>query len=267
MIIVNLSLIYRIENKPDLPKVSTLFIGDSHTRYSINPDSFTNAVNYGLNGDLLISQLWKLPYVSRPIVDTIYISIGYHNFAENHKNIFHSDHGMVPKLIGRYIFIAWREIWDLSNSPRAIISELYKKIQLPKQKPRYLGTYVANKDVMPLSDSANAAIHRHFPNREALTFNKENQKIIQEIIEYCESEKITLLFHKPPVHRLYKPRIPEDNKKRTDDFLNYLRKKEMLIEIQQTPFQDKHFFDGDHLNSEGSKLYTHLLKRAIQKNK
>ena len=63
-LLVYLTLVFTFnfynENYPKIPKANILFLGDSHIKYQVNPDSFVNANNYGHSGDVLIGLKWKI---------------------------------------------------------------------------------------------------------------------------------------------------------------------------------------------------------------
>jgi hypothetical protein len=61
-------------------------------------------------------------------------------------------------------------------------------------------------------------------------------------------------------HSTYIKRVPKDIKNQTDLFMKQLSKTKYFIPIPDK-FKDSLFFDVDHLNSNGAKKYTHLLKK------
>lgn len=256
---------YYNENHPKIPKANILFLGDSHIKYHINPDSFLNAYNYGHSGDLLIGIKWKLEKLleSNNKIDTVIISLGYHNFRESYPKFFDVNiHDAASKNISRYMFI---NNWYFFKNDRldklVIIKSLLEKIKKPNCKISYIGNFVQQNG--QINDSSNSSIARLYGSNK--TFNPKVAITIREIINICKNRKVQCYFIFPPAHPTYLKRVPQEIAILTNMFMDQFSKTPYFITIE-IALNDSLFFDGDHLNAKGAKIYTHKLKQVLNGN-
>ena len=127
---------------------------------------------------------------------------------------------------------------------------MQKPIDLP-----YIGSYYSEN--IKMQDSAKSAIHRRLVNDTLFKFT--NVLVINEIREICKKNGIKCFFIFTPTAEAYNSRIPTVLKKKVDKFIYELRNSGEYIDINQN-FNDSLFYDGDHLNLNGSKIFTHLVK-------
>ncbi len=253
------------ENHPKIPKANILFLGDSHIKYQVNPDSFINACNYGQSGDVLIGIEWKIRTLlkNHNDIDTIIIPLGYHSFREKYPDFFESNEPISPKLISQYVFInPTYFILNKNIKNLELLYPLLEKIKKPNSDLPYLGYYIENYGL--LKDSSNSAISRHYGTHRF--FNYDIPNIIYSIIQVCETHKVKCFFIFPPTHQTYIKRVPADIKMQTDRFMNKFSNTPYFIHTEIS-LDDSLFFDGDHLNSEGAQMYTHSLKQALYNKK
>lgn len=256
--IFNFCYNFYFENFPKNIDKNIVFIGDSHMRYSVIPDSFSSSINYGLNSDLLIAQYWKIDELKEQNIDTIIISLGYHTFKEDNIAFFKRTDGVVDELLNRYILITEGDIFRYVNFNGKLLNCIFNKIKKPIFNYDYQGSFVGKTEIM--KDKAKSAIWRHWAHNES--FNQNTIKLIENIIKKCQKLNTKIFYIFPPVSKDFKNKIPVDVTKKTDDYLNTLRNRRLLIDFK-TNFNDSMFFDGDHLNVNGAKKYTHLLKNNI----
>jgi hypothetical protein len=250
---------YYNENHPKIKKHNITFIGDSHTRYSLIPDSFFSSVNYGLNGDPIAVQKWKIETLcENDQIDTVIISLGYHNFGENLSALFKRKDGLSEKLLNRYLFIQPKLLFENELKPTILIKGIANKLKKPSTDLSYLGVFVKIQNSWDGNDGWR--INEHFKYRNTRVNHIIEE--IEEIIDFCESKKIICFFHLPPVTIEYKKRIPKDVISPTDSFLNVLNQRGLFLTTIET-LPDSCFFDPDHLNYDGAKIYTHSLKQAL----
>lgn len=254
------------ENHPKIPKANILFLGDSHIKYQVNPDSFNNAYNYGHSGDLLIGIQWKLEKLlnSNNTIDTVIISLGYHNFREIYPAFFNIDmHDAASKNIFRYLFISdWYFLKKTEINKIIVVEKIFDKIKKPDSEIPYLGFFIEQNGQM--NDSSNSSISRLYATNKI--FNYEIIHTIEQLIKFCDSKNVKCLFLFPPTHQTYLKRVPAEIKVQTDRFMNKFSKTPYFIPVE-IALDDSLFFDGDHLNSEGAKIYTHSLKQALYNKK
>lgn len=253
---INLCINFKLETNPDINSKNIVFIGDSHMRKGINPDSFHNSLNFGLNADPLIGQKWKLIYLLKNNqIDTIVLSLGYHKFIDSNDLFFNSDNDKVDENLYRYNLINNYELLNLNYSKKKYLFSIFRKMQKPNLNLPYLGSFFGENVIM--KDSAKSAINRRLVKDTFFKFT--NVLVINEIRELCKKNAIKCFFIFTPTAKAYNSRIPINLKKKVDNFINELKNRGEYIDINQN-FNDTLFYDGDHLNLNGSKIFTHLLK-------
>lgn len=179
---------YRNENHPNIKKSNIIFIGDSHIKCHINPDSFPNAENYGASADLIIGLKWKIDKLikNNNKIDTIIIGISYNNFTEFYPDFFIHHSGAHRNLM-RYLLISNGYLFFENTK---LIAVLWSKIKKPTLELPYLEYF--SERIGIINDSANSAIYRHFNSQTK--YNHEIQYEIYKIIKSCEDNNITSLL-------------------------------------------------------------------------
>ena len=90
----------------------------------------------------------------------------------------------------------------------------------------------------------------------------ENLKYLIEIKELCETNKINLTLVNMPLHNNFKARTNNyyfeclNNFIKQNEFKNYL-------DYSSISLDSKYFSDGDHLNIEGSKIFSKKINSRI----
>lgn len=263
----NLIYNYYFENNPKIQKSNLIVVGDSHARYGVIPDSFHNAKNYCSNADNLIMSKWKLLRIlPTKQIDTVFISLGYHSFTENYTKFFSSNDAVIPKVLERYLFINNGELFDYDLNYRNLVSILGAKIKKPYHELEYLGVFVKKGEKMLKPDTGKAAwrAKTHFFGTKSITPDAINQ--IHNILRICNNYNVACYFIFPPTTKDYLNRIPPIVKNSTDSFLTVLYNKGVFLPTLQT-LPDSCFFDPDHLNYSGAKIYTHSLMQALYNKK
>jgi len=224
-------------------------------RNCINPDSFDNSINCGLNADPLIGQKWKLSRILKNNqIDTVVLSLGYHNFLDSMEIFFNSEGSKADENLFRYNLINGNELYKIKFNKKQYLFSLFRKMQKPIDLP-YIGSFFSEN--IKMHDSAKSAIYRRLVKDTLFKFT--NVLVINEIRELCRKNGIKCFFIFTPTAKAYNSRIPTRLKKKVDNFINVLKNRGEYIDINQN-FNDTLFYDGDHLNLNGSKIFTHLLK-------
>lgn len=257
---------YYHENNPKIPNANILFIGDSHIKNQINPDSFFNSYNYGNSGDIILGIKWKLKKMlnDKNIIDTVIISLGYHNFREKYPSFFNTDiHQTASVNIRRYLFINdWYFLRKQDINKTLVFMNFLRKIKKPNIETMYLGHY--KEQIGQMNDSSKSSIDRlYYRNKK---FNPEIIQHINEIIELCNSKKVRCFFIFPPTHCTYTRKVPTEIRNQTDSFMSVFSKSPYFMQVS-LKLHDSLFFDGDHLNRFGAQIYTRNLKQIIYKPK
>jgi len=252
---INLFINFNNEINPNIKSKNIIFIGDSHMRNCINPDSFDNSINCGLNADPLIGQKWKLSRILKNNqIDTVVLSLGYHNFLDSMEIFFNSEGSKADENLFRYNLINGNELYKIKFNKKQYLFSLFRKMQKPIDLP-YIGSFFSEN--IKMHDSAKSAIYRRLVKDTLFKFT--NVLVINEIRELCRKNGIKCFFIFTPTAKAYNSRIPTRLKKKVDNFINVLKNRGEYIDINQK-FKDTLLYDGDHHNLNGSKIFTHLLK-------
>ncbi|MFT7158359.1 MAG: hypothetical protein ACI8Q1_003390, partial [Parvicella sp.] len=246
--------------------VHKALLGDSHMGNGINDELLNGTINLAKGGEAYSYSLNKVKFIHHKVVelDTIYLSIGYHNFSDN-MDFYIFDHDYVD----RYFYSL---PWSLQKS-------LLAEIESPTDF--FLRNVIRNfkglmREGVTLTDMLGGYENRSFRNgvkEDILTkriesqyyqdgelrgFSEANINYFEDFVDYCKSEGIKLFALKLPVDREYEKRVPEKFKLRLNEVID--RSKVDLIDFKELNLTDDYFIaDGDHLSHMGSQLVSKYL--------
>lgn len=249
-------------------------MGDSHTMTDINPRLYNNAVNMGYHGEpLYITQLKaeKLKKEHSCNNLTLIISFGPQNL---------SDFNEEKLLISTYAKGIWDTYYPLLLPP----NPLSKEYKLQYNKRSYLNSILKNMCLYPRTkhnkwqghfeerdyalDTADLqeTIQRHYYT-SSQKVRKVSPAAILALDALCQNKQnISIFLIILPVHPAYKNKIPQSF---LDTFKKLVRKYEKqgvpILNYLEYPMPDSTFYDYDHLNKEGARIFASILKADLKK--
>ena len=99
------------------------------------------------------------------------------------------------------------------------------------------------------------------------SYLKENLRILDEIVQLCDSNNIKLILFTPPAVKEYTSNLDMSQMERTRELIrNYERNSSKIIYkdfLFDKDFNYEHYYNADHLNVLGAKLLTKKLNKLI----
>ena len=258
-----------------LPEVGTLILGSSH------------AVN-GVNPLLLSSDAFNMAYVSQSLdidskildyalergapIDSVYLCVSYFSLHGN----LHTSKGNW-RLKNYNIYTPIRGDWKPKHQLEMLVRPLADNLKLIKSI--YQGQHEAlsidslgfrPSTIIPSEErmvkTAEHALKNHTKENDDLV--KEMTHTLAKIIDRCEERNITLVLFTAPVYPTYSDRMDSTQYQQFQRAIvqamgdhkhvryhNFLRSRQFL----RTDFRN-----ADHLNIEGAKRFTPMLKHAAR---
>ena len=256
-----------------MKKSSVLIIGDSHPLKAIDPNLFINANNICQGAENYIISYWKLKKIlSLYTPDTIIIGFSNHNISEFNDIKFYKKKYAATMFKRVFLIHDFKGLKKLNNTFKINKKEYYMFILkyfclYPKfNHIHFIGTY-ENSKISEITNAEERA-NRHFYNDDtdlSYDFSKTNISYLDSIILTCKINNIIPILVQAPVHKSYYNLIPEKNKNKYE----FLKEKysNYLINFDQRNYHDSLFYDSDHLNEYGAKLFTKQLINTMKKNK
>jgi hypothetical protein len=255
--------------------IEVLILGSSHTYYGINPDYLTlrgfNLANGSqsleLDYSLLETYGSNLDNLKIVVVPVSYFSLYYElalwSESWRIKNYVLYYHIKYPFSI--------KNNFELLNS--TVISNLYRLYQYitDRDSPiavsdagfRLSGTSTVDND-LEKTGRDRALAHTGFYDTERFFYN---QKMIKNIIEWCNKRNITLIFVTAPAYYTYRDNLDKVQLNETINYMVNIGKENNNVYyynfLEDNDFIADDFFDADHLNEIGAKKFTKKIDRII----
>lgn len=269
------------EKAPDI-----LFLGDSHAQTAIHPDIFPDALNMAQSSEELVFTYYKLKHMLRvcPELDTVAISLSFHTLLHYEEKVpAFADESMMryALLLEDYEKIdEWNKLksfwlhilyWKLGLPNKFIwdyTSQAYRKAQTFEKAP-YRGGYISHEEAHIDSADINEIMKRHFfpDGDKACLLSHMQLYYLQSMIQLCRSHEVVLIFYNSPVSKKYAQAMPLQYAVWLQAAYAYLNRQEgcFVFDYHTAMESDGHFYDHDHLNLKGAKLFSEKLRASIDR--
>ncbi|WP_420316806.1 hypothetical protein [Ekhidna sp.] len=240
-----------------LPKKSynTLIVGDSRAEQGINPGILRSSINVSMGGDAYYYTFKKLKMYHNwnGELDTVVVSFAGHNIRQGVIDHWLLDEEHLLRLkyympfITRYDVMFW-----LQNKPKALVKQFYAQLgnipyYLAKQD-RSLGGFIPNR-----KDYLKRTIEQYeYPDNDNVS--SLHLEILKEIVDYCHSNEIVIIFLNTPVH----PILQREQIITLSVHKEYFQEVP-YINLSSFAMDEKYFADTGHLNAEGATLLSHYI--------
>ncbi len=249
------------------------FMGDSHIMTDINPALFEKAINMGFHGEpLYITQLkaQKVQEESPHKNIRLIIGIGPQNLSDfNEEKLLKDKHA--KKIWDTYYPILLPpasvfEKYNLKYDRRSYFKGIVRNMCLyPKNKhDSWKGHFEARDYALNTAD-LQKTIQRHFYDSRGRLRNI-SQAAIRALDTLCNNSKAGLIaLVVLPVHPAYKKKIPP---RFLNFFQKWITKHESrgipVLNYMEYPLPDSAFYDYDHLNKEGARIFAPVLNADLK---
>jgi len=192
---------------------------------------------------------------------TLLLSIGPQNFSDfNEKKL------QIPK----YAKALYKDYYPLLlENPSFFDKTIIKTMCLypHKKHQAWLGHFEARPYRLSIAN-LDKTIKRHYY-AESDTLCHISQTAIQaldSLILLAQKKDSRLVLFVAPVHPQYQQAIPEPFKKQFRKTLAYCREKGIrILDYSQLSLPDSLFYDYDHLNEKGARIFTQKLTEDLKK--
>jgi hypothetical protein len=119
------------------------------------------------------------------------------------------------------------------------------------------------KNDLEKTGKAAALRHTHY-NTEIFFYN---QKMVQNIIEWCNKRNITIIFVTLPGYYTYRNKLDSIQLNETLNYMMNIGEENNNVYyynfLEDNSFTSDHFYDADHLNEIGAKKFTKKIDEII----
>jgi hypothetical protein len=260
------------------------FFGDSHAINAINPAYVPDSFNFGMNGENYIESYYRL----RKMVTKDHVTFRYavletdmHTFSssrirsgEQYKELYVTRQWASYPEMRAVTNRSVGALWFLSHFP--VLGEgsdlIVNTIHPPELTEMNRG-WLRNDDIYSEKNMTRSAEER---------FNNQfgNETLVSEVtLEYflktvrlCEAHNITIIFIMYPVTELYHDLFVTNNISRRDFYdqvfarVNAVGTNYTVLDYNDLYFDSvKYFGDQDHLNTEGSTVFSKKVAEDLEK--
>lgn len=263
---------------------STVIIGDSHARWGIDPSCIETSVNIAQETEFVMYSYYKLLKLlqSPNHIDKVILAYSYHTLAKRgdyaiselmkryHLLLDAQFYRDLCKDEGAYTSVVLRYASDILGLPLGIANDIVEYTALKRDAGfnnlPYIGAYEARENSkIGKSTTANATIKRHFYVQEKKgDVSPMRNHYLRKLRQLCELHDIHLYLVNCPVHSSYYEKIPAKFIGETDKTGLFLENSlTTYINLSQMSLPDSCFYDYDHLNRQGAKIFSQHLNTLI----
>lgn len=257
--------------------IKTLILGDSHARAAINPDYLSSACSAAQKAEEIEYSYYKLVHaVAEPnALENVILCASYFNFlapVDSESEMLKRYH----RLLDEEYYLAKKRHHEYTNAhtyrylmdhklPKAVPISLLNEIIENNIAPLYLGAFElrTGSRIGQIQD-LHKAIQRHYYQGNRLRETSELRiTYFEKIVELCKTQELRLYVINTPLHKKYYNLIPAELIKGYDAVLNRHQDGCIRLDYGRLGLPDSFFFDYDHLNGEGARLFTQIIRQDL----
>ena len=237
-----------------------LVAGDSHLQCAIDPEVVPGSRNVSQSSEPYAITYWKLKKIFaswQP--DTVLLTLSPHNVSSWSDDIFNLP-GVAEEMFRRsYPVVEYEELYrDFAVSNAAVGKALTTRLlKYPSGRHAYYIGEFAEKDSIRSTDP-NPIIARHFY-RDSTLLATSTKMIgyLDSIIALCNERGVTPIVVSTPLREAYQEQVPGNMHAAHVRKLSHLRRQGVrVINTTNQYYPDFLYYDADHLNTAGARLYT-----------
>lgn len=251
--------------KTNSEDISTLLLGSSLTYYSLKPDELGDSCfnlafpNQNYYFDNILLRKYPFPNLKRIIIPVFYDSFAdppFESIIKNYK--IYMDYGGVGD-ISKYN-VELSDLFVYAGKLRSLVNRRFPECDslgfglgytIDKRNPHWQ----ENGEYWAIGHTGD------------INKNKEFQiENLSEIIEYANQRGIEIVFVTPPAWSTYRQHLDRRQYEMTTYLADSIARKNnirIINMIDDDRFEEKDFFDVVHLNENGAKKFSRLLKDTL----
>ena len=245
---------------PVILRTTTLIMGDSHLKTSVDPTLLPNASNVCSGAEPYAVTYYKLQKYLKdnPQIEEIILGFSYNNLGG----------GQDRRLNGRNAksqFIRYYEILPIDLPKRVEVNEskfYHTYIRELAMYPnffesKFLGGFEKHKPGLEKADLT-ATINKHFyPDGQFAGLSKYAELYLDSIINLTKTRKLELIVVSPPLHKSYIQQVPLEIKDYFGVVKSNIEAQDIrVLDFIDLPYPDSLFKDYDHLSYNGAREFT-----------
>lgn len=261
---------YNLAKKDEATKINArvVAIGDSHMACDFRPQFYPHSANVSQTAEPLITSYFKTKKLIKdnPDVDTLIIGISYNTFSD------YNDEKFIKELwadnqLGRTTTLM--DLKDYGQYP--VDTNTYLKLYFKNMfvipisgQPAYFGEYIGKGNHLEESN-LEEVVHKHFYADSTLRAVSNNSlNYLNSILSWTTKHHVQPIVICPPLHADYRERVPQLFKITLENFTEQYRKEGFtILNFSEYPMADSLYTDHTHLDREGAKVFTKMLKEQL----
>jgi hypothetical protein len=263
------------------PTIETVIAGDSHLRYSLNPEQLELAVNYCTSAEALVLTFAKIKFLLEKednSIKRILIPMGYHNITEAEYEKLNSPKWsnemytrsipfILPALVTSEMGYENFQLFKI-----LLTNVTLKPIDLKEQKLKTFGGFASLRMNHLEMSNLDYVIGRHFYDQNRpLRYEPKIRDLMIDICGYCAVRNVEVIIINTPLHPKYLENVPSQIKRDYDGLEAELKAMfPQSIEFLRTEnmyFPDSAYLDFDHLNKYGAQIFGEFVKNELYESK
>lgn len=261
--------------KEHIESTNTLFLGHSRAQLGVDEELFQGAINYASYGENNVYTYYKIKRLledNRNVIERVFIPCGFgtfsslkspHVFDHSYWNqyIDYIELGQEHNELDKYAALLLQsKIFPYSRSLQLGVNKRFKFSGVRKSTLQELTTELEKEKY------AYEAIRINFVNRNS--YDTISYKYLERTLALCQANNIEVVAIKYPVTSYYFEAYNElisEEKWNTRIFDELLKANNVeVLNFEQIYFKkDELFRDTHHLNEDGKKQFSELLKRTL----
>ena len=251
------------------PKITTIFMGDSHVQCAINDQLLPKSRSFAQSAEALYFTYYKLEGLlqNNPSIKKVYLGFGCHNISSHFDEYIFGEFS--KDIATRYFFVLPTDMklqiidknkGDMVTFLGNVIANGWKNKTLDKDNS-LLGHYENFfTDCAAAKSSMDIRLGRQYrKNGKLRTFSDINIAYVGKIAKLCQSKNVELIILNTPLHPYYKSKIPVEF---TNEYNKVLASNKLKVyDFSTLTLNDSAYVpDGDHISAKGSFQTTALFK-------
>lgn len=253
--------------------ITTLIAGDSHTQSGLDDSLINNSLNISQSDEhfLYTYNVLRLLLDNNHQINKVILGVSFHSFAKSYDATIQSDEYtkvMFPKY---FPILDSESVTDTGKMTLTTGVEIFKNIvksvfnNSTIHGYSFIGSFY-KRDRSNLNDnSINAAIQRHYYTKSGSeqAYADYQVKYLKKIVDLCHAKNIELIIVNTPIPDAYYQKIPEKFTSYYYSIMQQFKNKIQFYDFHAIELPQTDYEDGDHLNSQGAKIFSPLINERI----
>lgn len=256
------------------PSKNILILGDSQTQCALNDTVFNNALNLSESADTYFYSYIKLKKIipQNNQIDTLFLSYAPHNVSITQDNWLQDNSINGFKLPLHFFLFDTSDVLNfgriapfqlLKNYPKVVgknASHIYRIFKNEPINKFGIGGY---KAIFHKLDETNNEKPALILQKKQNQFAKTDLEYLKKIYSYCNNKKIKMILIATPLS----PKVANNDLRFLDKYKTFASSElcnATLLNYTNYSIEKKYFADNVHLNYQGAKLFSVMIKNVIK---